>query len=420
MADTAVEQTGTLTGLRRRYQRNRILVWMCVTIFVNQLGFGSIVPVVPLYADTFGVSLTAIGLSVAVYGVARFLFNLPTARVADRWGRRWALAIGGAITAGGSLISAVAPDYELFLLGRFIAGGGASMVITGGQIVISDITVPANRGRTMALYQGVVLLAFGFGPIPGGLLAEHVGLAAPFYGHAALTLVVAALALWRVPETRRLASARVVAAVGPTLAFGRQLRVLLGETGFVLIGVVSFATFFTRTGGLFNLIPNMADQRLGLTPSQIGLGMAFISLMGFGLAYPSGWLVDRFGRKVVIVPSTVGTAGAMLLFAVMTSYAGFVLACFVWATATGIASSAPNSYAADMAPAGMNASAMGLYRMLADAGYVAGPFLLGLSADLMSPTTALYLTAALVFAAGAAFAVFAPETYSARTAERSG
>ena len=391
---------------------------MCLTIFVNQLGFGSIVPVVPLYADTFGVSLTMIGMAIAVYGAARFLANVPTARIADHWGRRQALAVGGSLTVIGSLISALAPDYWMFLFGRFLAGGGASMVITGGQIVMSDVTVPANRGRVMAIYQGVFMFAVGFGPIPGGFLAEYVGLSAPFWGNALLAAVVALLAWFRVPETRGMSGGVRMTTPVQQLALRQQARVMFAQSGFLLIGFVGFSTFFARTGGLFNLIPNLGNEQLGLSAGQIGLGLGMISLMGLGLAYPSGWLVDRFGRKTVIVPSTIFSGLAMILFAFAPDYLWFMLASVVWAISAGIAGAAPNAYAADMAPPGMNASAMGLFRMVADSGYVAGPFLLGLSADLLSTTTALYMTAALVFVSGVAFGLLAPETYSSRAAQR--
>src|SRR5204862_6336113 len=82
---------------------HRILLWMCVLIAVNQVGFGSVVPVLPLYASSFGVSPTAIGLTVAIYGLARFLLAVPAGRSADRVGRRGTLAIGGATTVLGNL-----------------------------------------------------------------------------------------------------------------------------------------------------------------------------------------------------------------------------------------------------------------------------------------------------------------------------
>src|SRR5512133_3197234 len=75
------------------YQGNRALVWLCVVIFVNQLGFGSVTPVVALYAQSFGVSVAAIGLSVAVYGLARFAGGVPTGQLSDRLGRRSTLVL---------------------------------------------------------------------------------------------------------------------------------------------------------------------------------------------------------------------------------------------------------------------------------------------------------------------------------------
>ena len=402
--------TGLYGRVSGKYDQNRALVWACILIFVNQLGFGSIVPVVPLYAQAFGVSATAIGLTIAVYGLARFLMNMPTAQVADRFGRRKALALGGAITVGGNLLCAVADSYWLFLGGRFIAGAGAAMVITGTQIVVTDLSVISNRGRLMAIYQGTFLFAVGLGPLPGGFLAEYFSLSTPFYMYSILGAVVAMLAWTRIPETRGYgADGKVL--TGSGVSMRQQLVALTAQIGFVLVAIVSFTAFFARTGALFNLVPTLADNKLGLTPGQIGIGLALISIVGLALAYPSGVLVDRFGRKSVIVPSTLISGGSMVMFALAPNLLWFLLSCLTWAIAIGIQGPAPAAYAADTAPAGMTASAMGTYRMLADAGYVAGPLMLGFAADIMSTETALYLTGGMVFAAGIMFAVLAPETY---------
>ncbi|HMM40719.1 MAG TPA: MFS transporter [Thermomicrobiales bacterium] len=398
-------------GIRGFYQRNRILIWVCVLIGFNQLGFGSIVPVVPLYAESFGVSKAAIGLTIAIYGLARFLLNVPTGIIADRYGRREALALGGAVTVLGNVICGVAPDYTVFLIGRFVAGAGAAMVITGTQVMIADISQPANRGRMMSIYMGTFMFAVGLGPLPGGFLAQYISLEAPFFVYAVLGTIVAVLAWFRVPETRNLrtdGSPEVDAKPAP---FATQIRVLTAQMGFLLISIVSFATFFARTGGLFTLIPTLAENKIGLAAGQIGAGLAMISIMGLILAYPSGVLVDRFGRKMVIVPSTLLSGVALLAFAMASSFTTFIIACGAWACASGIAAAAPTAYAADMAPPGMTAQAMGTYRMLADFGYVAGPLGLGFAADIFSTEAALYGTAIMVVVAGIAFAILAPESY---------
>jgi DHA1 family multidrug resistance protein-like MFS transporter len=395
------------TGLSA--ERQRVLRWMCVLIAANQLGFGAIVPVLPLYAKDFGVSKAAVGLSIAIYGLARFLVNVPAGELAERRGRRWTLALGGVVTVVGNLLCAVAPSYPAFLMARFVGGAGAAMVLTGGQVVLSDISEPHNRGRVMALYQGVFLFAVGAGSFPGGLLATHFGLAAPFLANASLAGVVAALAWLRVPETRPPPEPRT----GPVTerqSIGHYVRLIRAIPGFALISGLSFAVFFARTGALFNVVPLLAKDDLHLSPAEIGLGLSMISLVGLVLAYPSGVLVDRYGRKSVIVPATFLTAAAMLLFAVVPDRAWFLMACFLWATATGVSGSAPAAYAADMAPPHLVARTLGAYRMIADAGYVVGPLLLGAIADLVSPNAALVAVSLLLVVMGLAFARRAPES----------
>jgi predicted MFS family arabinose efflux permease len=389
----------------------RILVWMCVLIGINQLGFGSVVPVLPLYARSFGVSQAAIGLSIAVYGLARFLVAVPVGQLCDRLGRRPALALGGLVTAAGNLTCAYAPNYPTFVGARFIAGVGAAFVLTAGQIVLADITTPAVRGRAMAIYQGTFLFAVGVGPFPGGVLAERFGLAAPFVAYAVMGSLAALVAWLRVPETMALrAKGDTVSAPAPP-PFRAQLRLLVTRIGFLLASLVSFAGAFTRAGALFNVIPVLGQDRLQLSPDRIGFALALGSLAGFGVAYPAGVLVDRYGRKAVIVPATLLTALSLLLFLLAPSYAWFLVAALVWSLAQGVGGVAPAAYAADVAPPRMNAAAMSLYRTLADSGYVVGPIVLGLVTDGFGIETALGIGATLLAVVGVLFAWRAPETY---------
>src|SRR5512146_1575303 len=85
-----------------------ILLWLCLVVGVNQLGFGIIVPVVPLFASSFGVAQAAIRLAISVYGLGRLLFDLPMGSLTDRFGRRTILIAGTLITAVGSLLCGMA------------------------------------------------------------------------------------------------------------------------------------------------------------------------------------------------------------------------------------------------------------------------------------------------------------------------
>ncbi len=137
----------------------------------------------------------------------------------------------------------------------------------------------------MAVYQGVFLFAVGIGPLPGGLLAEHYGLRAPFMAYAITGVLAAAVAWTFIPETkpgRNVESSDPLYLLPP---FGSQVRILTGLTGFMLVSLVSFMNAVARTGALFNVIPVLAEDRLGLSPDRIGLGLALASLVGLVVIY---------------------------------------------------------------------------------------------------------------------------------------
>lgn len=388
----------------------RTLIWMCVLIAVNQLGFGAVIPVLPLYAQSFDVSQTAIGATVAIYGLARMVSAIPSGRLADLLGRRWALAVGGIVSAGGNLWCALASSYTELVAARFAAGAGAGIVLTAGVIVLADISTPANRGRTMAIYQGVFLFAVGIGPLPGGYLAERFGLEVPFMVYAAASALAAIVGWFGVAETRAMRGGAVGGFEQREIPLRRQLRVLMDSTPFKLVSTISLMGAVARTGALFSIIPLIGSDRLLLSASQIGFGLALGSILGLLVTYPAGMLVDRYGRKPIIVPATILTGASMLLFSVAPGYAWFLFACLTWGGATAASGAAPAAYAADSAPAGMNATAMSTFRMLSDIGYVLGPIALGLLADGYGPDLPLWLAATGLIAVAILFARYAPET----------
>lgn len=393
----------------------RVLWWMCVLIAANQLAFSANIPIIAQYAESYGVSITAIGFTFALYGLARLIMNIPAGRTSDLFGRKQALAIGGLLTALGAVGCALSPNYGWFLVSRFVGGAGAAFVLTGGQIVLADIARPDNRGRLMSIYQGVFLMTAGAGAIPGGWLATRYGIASPFWATAGFALIVTLVAHFFVPETRHMAG---VQSVGESSAspvnFRTQLGVLLKSEGLVLISILGLVAAFARTGGLFNVIPLMAENDIGLNPTQIGVGLGMISVISLLFVWPSGWLVDTLGRKPVLVPATILSGIGVLSFVWASNFATFIVACTIWATAGGFAGGAPAAYAADMAPRGMNAAAMGLYRALSDVGYVAGPLVIGLLSDVFGIDVALIVTATIIVIPAIWFGIRAPESHPRR------
>jgi DHA1 family multidrug resistance protein-like MFS transporter len=404
-----------LAGLRRRLAENRILMWVCLVIAVNQLGFGIIVPVTPIYARTFGVSEAAI--VVAVYGLGRFLFSVPVGQAADRFGRKRTIFVGTLLTCVGSLLCGLAADFTQLLIFRFIAGIGSTTVITGTQIVVADVATRENRGRMMSTYQGFFSFAVGVGPSIGGLVALFLDARAPFFVFAALTLVAGAIALTQLPETGGRREVVPLAGgaqppVGPGVA-----RQLMTNVGFLCVSLVTFQQAFTRTGAMFAVVPLMGVERIGLDPARIGFAITIGNMLNLATIAGAGFLVDRYGRKPVIVPSCLLGAAAFAGFAYALDYPTFVLCAIVWGIGSALGSSSA-AYAADQAPPGGNGATMGIYRMLSDAGYVIGPALLGLIAQEAGGQTALLAASGIAIATMVPFALLAPESSPGKRASR--
>ncbi len=387
----------------------KVLAWLCLLIGVNQLGFGAIIPVLPLYASEYGVSQTAIGMTVAIYGLARLVSGLPAGKLADLLGRRVVLALGGVLSAAGNFWCAYAASLAELIAARFVAGIGAGLTLTAGMIILADITSTARRGRVMAIYQGVFLFAVGIGPLPGGYLAENWGLSVPFAAYGAASGIAAIVGWFFVSETRSLAMSDLTQGHA-TIPFKLQLKQVLKPIGFRLVSSIGFMNAVVRTGGLFAIVPIIGTTRLGLEASVIGLCMAIGSIAGLLATYPAGVLVDKMGRKPVIVPATMSVALAFIMFALAQDFIWFLFATVIWGVSSAVSGAAPSAYAADISPKAHGAAAMSTYRTLADAGYVIGPIALGLLADGYGLSVPLFLSAGLLVGVALAFLRFAPET----------
>ena len=391
---------------------------ICALILANQLGFGIVIPVLPSFARSFGIGPTSVGMVVAIYGAARLVANVPAGRLSERRGRREVMILGTAITSVASLLTAFAGGLWQLLLCRALSGVGAATVLTVGQVMVSDLATSENRGRMMSTYQGFFLVGAGLGPIPGGILADAFGLRAPFVAYSAFSACACLVALFLLAETKPADAPRPAVepssgGVAPESALASPaappLRRTLMSSAFLLIGVVSFAQFFARTGGIFTLMPLVGSERLQASATQVGLAAALVSAFQIATLYHSGVISDRYGRKMVIGPATIAAGIGLALLGWAPSYVVFVIAAGVWGIGAGMAGPTPAAYVADFAPAEQRGRIFGYWRSVADCGYVIGPLSLGFLADHFGYGTPLLLTAVLIVTAGLAFWWFAPE-----------
>lgn len=394
-------------GLFHLYRENPVLLTLSIIMFTNMLGFGMIVPVIPLYGRTFDVSSTMIGLLVTSFGVARLVFNLPAGRLADRIGRRKLLIAGPLISSVGAALAFLSPDYWLLVAALSIQGVGSAVYATAAMTTLADISTDANRGRMMSLHQGSLLLGSAFGPTIGGLIGGFFGLQSVFLAAIFMYLAVAFLAFTRVEETlqrevsdggRRGRSAAGASALGLLLNFS-----------FLAVAMVSMMVFFTRTGARATVVPLRGAEDLFMSPTMIGALLTVAAILNV-LALPlAGWGIDTFGRKNMIVPSIMISGVGVFIMATAPSVPLMFLGIAIYGAGTGVAGPAPAAYVADLARGRNYGATLGLFRTMSDAGFVLGPILLGWLSDLRSFSFALYVNAALLVIVGILFGIFAKE-----------
>lgn len=374
-------------------------------------GQGVVAPVLPLYADSFGVSTAMVGATVTAFGLARLVTNVPAGLFADRNGRRLLLIGGPLVTAFGMLGSGLATSIWPLLLFRFVAGLGSGLYMTGAQIYLLDIARPDQTARFIATNQAALLVGVSFGPAMGGLLADRYGLSTPFYVVAVAALVTAWYSYIRLPETlqrRDDSNAGDSAAGSSSGSAGSSSRwSLLRSKDFLAIGLVAFAVFSIRAGVRQTLVPLQLNREFGLAVDELGTLFTALGIVGIILIGPAGWAADRLGKKLIIVPTALLAAVGIGLVSIADSLPLFIAGLSISAFGTSITGPAPAAYVADLVSEDRRGQAMGLYRTAGDLGVVVSPVASGAIADAVSIPFSIGLNAAFIAIAGLIFWIFA-------------
>src|ERR671927_1822134 len=181
-------------------KRSPLLV-IFVTVFIDLVGFGIVIPVLPFYVEgtKFNASPRMVGLLFASYSVMQLIFTPILGRLSDRYGRRPILFLSLLGTSAGFMILGFARALWMLFVGRIIDGATGGNISTA-QAYIADVTTEENRAKGMGLIGAAFGLGFVFGPAIGGLLSRRGG-NVPFLFAGALSLANATLLYFVLPET---------------------------------------------------------------------------------------------------------------------------------------------------------------------------------------------------------------------------
>lgn len=287
---------------------------VCLVIFVDSLGYGVVVPVLPLYAENLGISDFHLGLLFAAYAIALLVGAIPFGMLSDRYGRKPFLMFGMFAMAGAFVFYAVANTYDMLILARILDGLTAAATWSAGLALIGE----RFDEKTLGEKYGYVLTAMAVGsiagPVAGGVLSDTMGYESPFLFIAGLCLAggVASLFLKERRLFRPKPDVRGRSAVVAMLAPIVRNRLIMLACLVMMITTVGF--------GLFEpMLPLRLSRSFDM--SRTGIGILFgITMVFFGVMSPIvGKLSDRLGRKKLIVGGLVSTAVVAPLLAVAPS-----------------------------------------------------------------------------------------------------
>jgi multidrug resistance protein len=383
-----------------------------VPSFFIFVGMSIISPILPLYAQSFGVSYTLVSLGIAIYAFGRFLADIPSGWLSDRWGRRPLMIWGTLLIAAMAFMNARAASFAEFLAYRFIQGVGSAMWMTSRTTLLADVLRPEERGRIMGYFQTFQLLGSSAGPVIGGYAAGLWGLQSTFYIYAVFGLVSLIITYLWIHEPEGITKKGHEAQFDWPTA-----RRLLSNRSFSLACLATFAIFFMRTGITNTMVPLYANSELGFNEAEIGAVIAYSTMMNLVLAVPMGHAIDYYGRKPAIVKSLFVTMLASLAFPYTTDYFTLSLAAVLLGIGSSGAGQAPLALATDATIDEPRGISMGLYRLFGDIGFMVGPIILGVIADNMGLRAPFYFMAALLLVCTVLTQVFAVETYSRRSDE---
>jgi MFS family permease len=293
-------------------------------VALDLLGFGIVLPILPIYARRFHASPVTATALIAVFSAAQLVCSPLLGRLSDRAGRKPVLIISLAGTAIGSLITGLAGSVMVLYLGRLVDGASGASV-AAAQAAVTDVASPAQRTRLFGLLGAAFGLGFVGGPALAGLAAAIGGPRLPFYLAAGLAGVNALAAVRRLPETRQ----RRPPGPRPGTGASRQAAPLIALGFAALVAFSGFEATFSLFGKL----------RLHLTIASTGLVFALIgvsiAVVQAGLVHP---VVKRIGDAGAIRAGLLANAAGLAILAGVHGYGLLVPAMLLLTVGQGLLS----------------------------------------------------------------------------------
>ncbi|HZT07327.1 MAG TPA: MFS transporter [Chloroflexota bacterium] len=344
------------------------------------LGTGIALPAIPVLARSFDVPFGVASGVVTAFLIGGLAGSLPTGWLVDRVGRRPIMIAGPILTAVMALLTAMAQSFPELLFYRFVDGWAAQMWLLARLAGISHNAGAGQRGRQVSWMYGMDNVGRLSGPLVGGFIAAAFGPRSAFLAYAVLALLalVPTLRLQEDAPPRR-------ASVGD----GRAPHLGISFWNIVIPRLAFFGiAFFSAIarGPIFaDMLHLYAAFAYDLDAQTIGILATAASVTTLPIGFIAGWLMDRFGRKVTMVPGFSAVTITMLMLAgtafLHLPFSWYVVVFLATVAAQGLTGGSIQTVGTDVAPPEARGLFLGLWRFTGQVGTSISPIVFAILAD---------------------------------------
>ena len=358
--------------------------------FCVALGFGILIPVIPVFARTFEVSALQASAVVSVFALVRFVTSPLSGGLVDRFGERLVMGTGLLIVAASSIAAGLSQTYVQLLVLRGMGGLGSSMFTVSAMALLLRVVEADQRGRASGAYQGGFILGGVAGPAVGGLVVAW-SIRAPFFVYAG-TLLLAAIVAFAFLAKSRLRELEHAVAHGEENRL-QQLRTALRSRAYQAAIAVNLLTGFVLFGLRSSAVPLFVTEGMGQTATLAGIGFLLAAGVQAVLLLPAGRRADTRGRRtalligttalmvgmgvLVAADVTVNVLGTAAILATVLFLGGMA----IQGAAGAFLGSAPAAVVGDIMGGRKGGIVVATFQMMSDLGAIVGPLAAGLLID---------------------------------------
>jgi MFS family permease len=374
---------------------------------VYEIGNGAVAPVVAITALDLGASAGTAGFLVALLGIGQLLGDVPSASLAARLGDRQAMVVAAGVATAAMFGCFLAPSLLLFGACLVVLGMCNATFYLARQSYLTEVAPLDLRARALSMLGGSHRVGLFVGPFVGAAVISLTSLRAA-YLVAVVTAVAAAVLLLVIPDVSPAGAPRAAHAgrgghgLAATLREHRRLLLTLG-VGVLAVGAVRAARQ--------TVLPLWAVH-IGLSPEATSLVFGIASAVDMALFYPSGKVMDSYGRLAVALPAMVVLGLAMVALPLTGDVVGLTAVAMVMSFGNGIGSGIVMTIGADAAPPDNRLRFLSVWRVMSDTGNALGPVVVSVVAGLATLAAGIAAVGAVGLLAAAVLARWVPR-YSA-------